>query len=75
MAGILFHQIIVKDQSPEFIASRCEVSTDGYFFNVITDDYEGHAMFTLPVALEVHIALGQAIEVAQEKRRDSTKVE
>lgn len=71
MAGMpLFHKEI-HTEGGGFIDSQCVVSADpdGYFVSVITDDYEGAAMMTLPCAIKVHRALGQAIRAARRKRQ------
>lgn len=66
----LFEVTVATPETATFMASHCTVITDsdGYWVHVITDDYEGHAMMTLPCAVKVRAALGKAIRAARDHR-------
>jgi hypothetical protein len=44
------------------IGNCAEVRADDYFVHIITDDYEGHAMFHVSVARELVAVLERAIK-------------
>lgn len=71
MSEQIFHELITTPEDDEFIQSQCEVHVDSnaYFVTVETDSFEGVAMMTLPCAIEVHAALGRAIEAAKAARK------
>lgn len=56
--------------SEEFGSSSAtvEADSDGNFLRVVTDQYEGNAQFTLPVARMVVAALQEAIIFAEHQR-------
>lgn len=62
-----FTETVSLPESEHWIASRCDVSTDGNgsFITIETDSYEGSAMITLPCAIKVRAALGRAIKAAK----------
>lgn len=53
-------EIVTGDEGA--IAGFARVVADNYFVHVITDDYEGHAMFHVSVARKLIPALQRAIE-------------
>lgn len=65
-----FSEHILEEKSDDFIASYCTVYTDGggYFVTVCTDDYEGCAQMTLPVARRLIGVLTKAVEAAERER-------
>lgn len=64
-----FVESISTPESEHWIASRCDVFTDGdgSFVTIETDSYEGSAMMTLPCAIRVRAALGRAIKAAKKE--------
>jgi hypothetical protein len=69
-----FVESVSVPESEHWIASRCDVFTDGdgSFITIETDSYEGSAMMTLPCAVKVRAALGRAIKVAKQEHAART---
>lgn len=67
-----FYKVISVPESDGFIACFASVkaTADGYWISVITDEYEGNAMVTLPCAEAVYEALAEAIAFSKERRRE-----
>ena len=51
------------------VANYCDVEAGDYFVSVITDRYEGHAMFHVSVAKKLRAALGRAIKHVEAQPR------
>jgi hypothetical protein len=70
-----FVETVATPETKDWIASRCDVSTDGtgYFIIIETDSYEGSAMITLPCAVKARAALGRAIKAAKQELADNIK--
>lgn len=64
-----FSESITTPESEHWIASHCDVFTqgDGSFVTIETDSYEGSAIMTLPCAVKVRAALGRAIKAAKQE--------
>lgn len=55
------------------VARWATVQADDYFVSVITDPYEGHAMFHVSVAKKLRAALDRAIQHIEEQARITSR--